>query len=218
MKKLTNTIFAAAAMTLALSASAATVTLPTITTNVAHDVEINDGDLSFAKFNATLGTLTSVKFELFSNVSGYIDVSNDAQIGANSTFTVTTGGQLDSLVNGTTLSILSSTTKVFNLAPTASSHLDLTPWTDTNVSIFSAPANLSAFIGSGNYHAMLSGWSQDNLEGTGNASYLTHIVMDGQAKVTYTYETLPVPEPETYAMLLAGLGLMGVVARRRKSV
>jgi hypothetical protein len=25
-----------------------------------------------------------------------------------------------------------------------------------------------------------------------------------------------VPEPETYAMLLAGLGLMGVVARRRQ--
>ena len=26
----------------------------------------------------------------------------------------------------------------------------------------------------------------------------------------------PVPEPETYAMLLAGLGLMGAVARRRR--
>jgi hypothetical protein len=25
-----------------------------------------------------------------------------------------------------------------------------------------------------------------------------------------------VPEPETYAMLLAGLGLMGAIARRRK--
>ena len=28
--------------------------------------------------------------------------------------------------------------------------------------------------------------------------------------------TVPVPEPESYAMLLAGLGLMGFVARRRK--
>jgi hypothetical protein len=28
----------------------------------------------------------------------------------------------------------------------------------------------------------------------------------------------PVPEPETYAMMLAGLGLMGFVARRRKQV
>jgi hypothetical protein len=26
----------------------------------------------------------------------------------------------------------------------------------------------------------------------------------------------PVPEPETYAMLLAGLGLMGAIAKRRK--
>ena len=33
----------------------------------------------------------------------------------------------------------------------------------------------------------------------------------------YTFsQTNPIPEPETYAMLLAGLGLMGVVARRRK--
>jgi len=30
--------------------------------------------------------------------------------------------------------------------------------------------------------------------------------------------TAPVPEPETYAMLLAGLGLVGVVSRRRKAV
>jgi hypothetical protein len=28
--------------------------------------------------------------------------------------------------------------------------------------------------------------------------------------------TAPVPEPETYAMMLAGLGLLGVAARRRK--
>lgn len=34
---------------------------------------------------------------------------------------------------------------------------------------------------------------------------------------TYTVTLAPVPEPETYALLLAGLGLMGAVARRRQS-
>jgi hypothetical protein len=33
---------------------------------------------------------------------------------------------------------------------------------------------------------------------------------------TLTLATAPVPEPETYAMMLAGLGLLGFVARRRK--
>jgi hypothetical protein len=31
----------------------------------------------------------------------------------------------------------------------------------------------------------------------------------------FAVSTLPVPEPETYAMLLAGLGIIGAVARRR---
>jgi hypothetical protein len=31
------------------------------------------------------------------------------------------------------------------------------------------------------------------------------------------FQVTAVPEPETYAMLLAGLGLMGTIARRRKS-
>jgi hypothetical protein len=33
-----------------------------------------------------------------------------------------------------------------------------------------------------------------------------------------TLITTPVPEPETYAMFLAGLGLMGAIARRRKNI
>ncbi len=34
--------------------------------------------------------------------------------------------------------------------------------------------------------------------------------------LNYTAATAPVPEPESYAMLLAGLGVMGFVARRRQ--
>lgn len=33
-----------------------------------------------------------------------------------------------------------------------------------------------------------------------------------------TADVLPIPEPETYAMLLAGLGLVGFIARRRKQI
>lgn len=33
----------------------------------------------------------------------------------------------------------------------------------------------------------------------------------------YSITLAPVPEPEAYAMLLAGLGLMGTIARRRKN-
>jgi hypothetical protein len=42
---------------------------------------------------------------------------------------------------------------------------------------------------------------------------------DGQVQdQTYTIEmvTAPIPEPETYALMLAGLGLVGFMARRRK--
>jgi len=38
------------------------------------------------------------------------------------------------------------------------------------------------------------------------------------AKIQATYIRTPVPEPETYAMLLAGLGLIGAMTRRRKSL
>jgi hypothetical protein len=36
-------------------------------------------------------------------------------------------------------------------------------------------------------------------------------------EVDFYSSAAPVPEPETYAMMLAGLGLLGFVARRRKA-
>lgn len=52
-------------------------------------------------------------------------------------------------------------------------------------------------------------------------SYALHVTGTSVSDAKYSGEvtvTSAVPEPETYGMMLAGLGLMGFVARRRKSV
>ena len=56
---------------------------------------------------------------------------------------------------------------------------------------------------------------------TGSGSYALHIAGNSKGSSSYAGTlsvTSAVPEPETYGMMLAGLGLMGFVARRRKSV
>jgi DNA-binding beta-propeller fold protein YncE len=59
--------------------------------------------------------------------------------------------------------------------------------------------------------------SPEGLEGftMGGMNYLA--IANEVSNTTSVYSLAPVPEPETYAMLLAGLGLMGFAARRRNA-
>jgi len=59
----------------------------------------------------------------------------------------------------------------------------------------------------------LATWCQPSSHCGMGTYYSVHLSgVDGATNVTAA-----VPEPETYAMLLAGLGLLGGMARRRKS-
>lgn len=55
--------------------------------------------------------------------------------------------------------------------------------------------------------------------GSGRATFVTNEAFAGEFSMSsagqLSYVTAPVPEPETYALMLAGLGLIGTVARRR---
>lgn len=63
-----------------------------------------------------------------------------------------------------------------------------------------------------NYTALI------NFDGSGDLFFSATGPSDsyGGSLDMISFVTAPVPEPETYAMMLAGLGLLGVMARRRK--
>jgi hypothetical protein len=70
---------------------------------------------------------------------------------------------------------------------------------DSNAS--SQNLSFASTLGAGSYSLLISGLSQR--AGT---------------RYTFNADVTPVPEPETYALLLAGLGVLAFVAKRRKSV
>jgi len=226
MKKTTQLGLAAIALAAAADASANVPThTQSFTSNTLAFTKSNSGVLDLTQFNTTLGALQSVQIQLFSDLGTTVKVENKS---VNSISTITGTAGVDLTLTGATFSQTLSTsgTHVFNEAKFDKNDnfagtsggvytFSLAPFSST--SNHSDAATLSAFKGSGVVHLNLVGKTNSSVTGTsGNTHSLVLPSYDAYAKVTYTYAT-PVPEPETYAMLLAGLGLVGAIARKRKA-
>ena len=150
-----------------------------------------------------------------SNVFGGLDSAEQSALTTNASFINTfvgSGGGLFSQANnyGWLSALIPGLTVSFDqeqdLALTAAGNAAFPGLTD---------ADLSA----GPYHANFSNVGALPVLATGVGPFAGYNVILGAAAGSITDPTpvSSVPEPETYAMMLAGLGLMGVIARRRKA-
>ena len=138
----------------------------------------------------TIGSTTQV----FSHAAGSFEDTINFSIASASTLSGTASNLVLSFGNFSVLNISNLMVNVWN-----NSHPDGNVWYgsfagNTQTYTFNLPA-------AGNYHVDITG------------------IAEGASGGTYgiALSAAPVPEPETFAMLLAGLGLVGTIARRRKT-
>ena len=107
-----------------------------------------------------------------------------------------------SLIGPNTLSGIVTTFNFMTLFGISGLSLSLTGGTLLGAATDVNPADGYSFsgLGLGNYALKITG----DVTGTGGGAY------------GGVMQAAPVPEPETYALLLAGLGVIGFVARRRR--
>jgi hypothetical protein len=211
LNKIAQAIFVASCFVSA-AASAAT---QTFTSNVIASTQTDlAAVLNFAQFNASLGTLTSVKFDLYADVAGKVDLTNyndDA-------VTVPVSLSVDVWLarpDNSALVLFSAPLLNQNATIAGNDSLSLNnSYSMSNSASFNGAGDLSLFTGNGSVATLFAakGFTQANGDGV-EADFLTTV--GGYGKVTYTFTAAPVPEPETYGMLLAGLALVGVAAKRK---
>jgi hypothetical protein len=184
--------------------------------------------LSFAKFDTSLGTLTSIKFDL----SGMVQGSGNAESldSAASSVTLSLGALLGlTRPDGSTLVVtkpvfsqgfdFSSFDGTVNFGGTSGGSTGTVSADGSNFFVSSDASDFALFsaLGGGSINLGLSAVGNSSGTGSGNLITQFNTAASGNALVTYTYTPASdVPEPASLATVLAGLGLMAAVRRRAK--
>lgn len=226
MKKVLAALAIAAALSPLSSAQAGTISFES--SKAMSPTNWNDA-LSFGKFDTSLGTLTSIRFDLSGIVQG---IGNAESLDAAASTVTLSLGSLLSLTrpDGSALVVTNPLfTQVFNFSSfdgginfggTSGGTTGTVSASGKEFFISGSASDFALFSALGGGTINLGMRAIGNSSGTGSGNLLTQFNTSASAtaKVTYTYTSaVEVPEPASLATMLAGLGLIGALRRRAGS-
>ncbi len=116
-------------------------------------------------------------------------------------------GTLDGGYSSSALGINNSS-QVVGWSTDSNGNTHATIWNGTT------PTDLNDFLSLSEVNA---GWVLDKANGINDNGWIVGNAHNNLTGVDHAFLLTPVPEPETYALFMTGLGLMGFIARRRKN-
>ena len=182
--------------------------------------------MGLGKFDSNLGTLTSIKFHLEGAVQGSgraesLDGgASDVTLSLGSLLTLYRPDYSTLLVANpvfTQTFALSAFDGSIDFAGTSGANTGPRSSTGSNAFTSGNASDFALFSSAGGGLIYLGLNAMGSSTGSGSGNLLTQFQTAASGRVEVTYEYISaVPEPETYVMLLTGLALAGVTARRRK--
>ncbi|MDC8759739.1 choice-of-anchor E domain-containing protein [Janthinobacterium fluminis] len=209
----------------AVSQAQAAVKTVTYTADRAIGATNWNAVLGLGKFDTSLGTLTSIKFALGGLLQGVgksesLDASaTDVTLKLAATLTLYRPDASALVITNPLFTQQFSFTAFdgnIDFAGTSGGSTGLRSTTGFNSFTSSQASDFALFsaLGGGIINLGLDAAGTSTVSGAGNLVSMFQTSAGGNVAVTYEY-IAAVPEPETYAMLLGGLLLVGAAARRK---